>query len=229
MNYLYLLLDLFTISVPLLRSFEPKVNYSSNFKSLFTAIAITGFVFIVWDIIFTAMGIWGFNPRYLVGLSIFGLPIEEWLFFVAVPFASIFIYEVINYFFPRDHLKSSQKVITIVMAMILIIIGGLNYDKWYTVITFLSTGLFLLYLNYIAKVSWLGKFYRAFLIVLFPFFLVNGVLTGTGIEEQIVWYNDNENLGIRLFTIPIEDTFYGMLLLLINVYILEKLRPKKTE
>ncbi|MFW5709998.1 MAG: lycopene cyclase domain-containing protein, partial [Bacteroidota bacterium] len=62
-------------------------------------------------------------------------------------------------------------------------------------------------------------------IVLFPFLVVNGLLTGSWIQQEVVWYNNQENLGIRLFTIPVEDFVYGMELILLNVFIYEKLKP----
>ena len=41
-------------------------------------------------------------------------------------------------------------------------------------------------------------------IYLGPFLLVNGVLTGLLDSVSLpVWYNDSENLGIRLMTIPV--------------------------
>lgn len=50
------------------------------------------------------------------------------------------------------------------------------------------------------------------------------MLTETGPEHPIVWYDDNENSGILMLTIPIEDTFYGMLLLMGNVAVYERLQ-----
>jgi lycopene cyclase domain-containing protein len=61
----------------------------------------------------------------------------------------------------------------------------------------------------------------AYLVILLPFFIVNGILTGTGLEEPVVWYNDNENMGVRLFTIPVEDTIYGFLLIGLNITLYE--------
>ena len=51
------------------------------------------------------------------------------------------------------------------------------------------------------------------------FVLVNGVLT----YLPVVWYNDLENSGLRLVSIPADDIFYGTALLLMNVSIYERL------
>ena len=63
---------------------------------------------------------------------------------------------------------------------------------------------------------------------------MNGVLTGgfTGgpDNQPPVFYNDQENLDIRFWTIPIEDFFYSMLMLITNIWLFEifKERKKKT-
>ena len=70
----------------------------------------------------------------------------------------------------------------------------------------------------------MGKFYRAYLVSLIPFFIVNGILTSL----PVVMYNDSENLGIRIFTIPIEDTMYSLLLLLMNIVLFEYFKNEKS-
>ncbi|HBH07608.1 MAG TPA: lycopene cyclase domain-containing protein [Flavobacteriales bacterium] len=211
-HYLYLFLNLASISVPLVFSFDRRVDYAKRWKHLFRSMAIVGGVFIIWDVLFTRAGIWGFNDEYLVGFRVFGLPIEEWMFFFAIPFASIFIYDVSKYFFPR--LKGSfVRPVTFAIVPALVILALVNLDRLYTSITFLLTS-GLIILAFVRYRDLLERFYRTYIIVLIPFLLVNGTLTGWWIQDEVVWYNNDYNLGLRIGSIPIEDTFYGMSLLL---------------
>ena len=71
-----------------------------------------------------------------------------------------------------------------------------------------------------------GIFYLSYAIILIPFTLVNGVLTGYITPEPIVWYNDAENLGIRFLTIPIEDYLYYFLMYGMSYVVYERVKPK---
>lgn len=223
---LYLFLNLASISIPFLYSFEKRMRFIKYWKQVFLSIAIVAFIFISWDILFTAQGVWGFNDNYLVGLNVLNLPIEEWLFFICIPYACIFTHYAIRYFLPYVKLSSFiTKGITIVLLLVLTTLIVLNYDKSYTFYNFSLLALILLY-SLIAKEAELSSFYISFLIILIPFFIVNGILTGSYIEDPVVWYNNNENLGIRLGTIPVEDIGYAFSLIFLNIILIEKFKRR---
>lgn len=223
----YLLINLSSISIPFLFSFHPKLRFDRTWFAFFPACFIVGFVFVIWDIWFTQMGVWGFNDRYLIGFSIFNLPIEECLFFLCIPYACLFTYHCLKLLFPKDYLAPYSKGISYVLGVLLMIIGLLHFNRYYTSITFLLTGGSLLYFGLIRKHVLLGRFFFSYLAILPFFFLTNGILTGSGIEEQVVWYNNAENLGTRMGTIPVEDSVYGLLLLWWNVVLYEYFLGRK--
>ena len=91
-RYTYLIIDFLTICVPFLFSFHPKILFIKSWKSFIPAMTISATVFLVWDEIFTVWGVWGFNPDYLIGISIGHLPLGEILFFVCIPYSCVFTY-----------------------------------------------------------------------------------------------------------------------------------------
>lgn len=212
--YTYLLLNIFSIAFPLAFSFENRVKFYKKWKGLFLGILITGAVFIIWDIWFTANGIWGFNDRYLSGWTIINLPVEEWLFFIFIPYACLFIYEASKYYIRKDYLGRVARPMVFVIALIILVAGFFHLDRQYTGFTFLACGGFLIVHVFFIKAAWLGRFLIGYALSLIPFLLVNGWLTGGFTAEPVVWYNDAENLGIRIGSIPLEDSVYLLLLLL---------------
>jgi len=221
MNALYLLLNLGSISVPFLYSFHPKLQLHKQFLWIFISILLTMVIFIPWDVIFTINRIWGFNETYFLGVKFLSLPLEEWLFFICIPFACVFTHYALLLYFPNLKLnKTSTKWISTGLMALLCILAVMNYDKWYTLINFvLAIPLTLLVYKYNTKL--LQHFFLTFLVMLIPFFIVNGILTGSFIEDQVVWYNNAENLGIRMGTIPVEDSIYAYTMILCNLFFTE--------
>jgi lycopene cyclase domain-containing protein len=220
----YVFLLLFTLSYPLYKSFEDKVQYSKKWKALFPAILLSAIVFITWDVWFTRIGIWGFNTDYTLGIYILRLPLEEWLFFFIVPFSCVFIYEVMNYFVKKDVLQPYTKMISFGLIALLLVVAGLHLDRFYTAVTLLSLAFFLIIHTFILNSPYLGRYYLAWAVCILPFLFVNGILTAA----PVLIYNNLENINLRIYTIPVEDLFYGMLqfLLVITVYEYLKTRPR---
>ncbi len=226
MKYLYLWLNLGSFVIPFLFSFHPRLQFYKKWKSFAIGILVMMAVFIPWDIIFTAQGFWGFSEAYTTGIKFLGLPIEEWLFFVCIPYACIFTHYSLLELFPKwSFSKKAVDIIYVSLVSILIIVLWYHYDKWYTFINF-SYALVLLGIVYNYRRKLLRTFSPSYLVILIPFFIVNGILTGTGIEDQVVWYNNAENLGIRLGTIPIEDTIYNLGMLLTVLFVMDVLKEK---
>lgn len=225
MKYTYLIVDLSSIIIPFIFSFHPAIRFDKKWKAFFPAMMIVGIGFLLWDAIFTDWGVWGFTPEYLVGITIYNLPLEEILFFVCIPYACVFTYHCFKVFGINPISPIVAKYISLILIPTLLAVGISFYDKWYTMTTFvLMSGTLALHLFYF-KSTYLRNFYFTYSILLIPFFIVNGILTGTGLETQVVWYDNMENLGIRIVTIPVEDTFYGMLLILLIVTLVEKWSP----
>lgn len=221
---LYLLILILSASLPILLSFDKKVQFYRNWKVLFPSMIITGSIYLAADIVFAKQGIWGFNPSYHSGILLLGLPLEEWLFFIVIPYASVFIHYVVVYYFPK--LVAGKKFIRIfsaILILLLISVVALNYEKAYTVFNF-SLLILVLIIALFDQSGLLNRYIFSFLFILIPFLIVNGILTGTFISGEVVWYSDQAILGIRIFTIPIEDVGYAFSLILMNLLIITKLQ-----
>ena len=221
---LYLSILIFSAVLPFLLSFDKKVRFYRKWKALFPAMLLTGSIYLAADIYFAKQGIWGFSSSYHSGILFFGLPLEEWLFFIVIPYASVFIHYVVVYYFPK--LLAGNKFIrifSVLLILLLLTVVVMNHEKAYTVFNF-SLFIAVLIVALFDESGILNRYVFSFLFILIPFFIVNGILTGTGIPGEVVWYNDQEILGIRILSIPIEDVGYAFSLMLMNLLIIKKLQ-----
>jgi lycopene cyclase domain-containing protein len=219
--FTYLLVHLFSVFIPVIRSFEKThIYFAGKFRFLFPATVITAVVFIAWDVLFTQWGVWGFSHEYTMNVRLLGLPVEEWLFFFTIPYVCLFTYEVLNYFIKPDLLGRAAQWISwallVLFSMLLIVHHELMYTRWvllFNVFALILVGIAL-------RPKWLGRFYLMFAVIIIPFLLVNGVLTGSFFDRVVVWYSSDFITEFRILTIPIEDLFYafGMLLMVTALY-----------
>lgn len=222
-NWLYLFLDIGTFLCPFFLSFDKNVQYRKSWLSAFLASLIIAIPFLIWDSIFTENGFWGFNPDFISGIYIGNLPLEEVLFFIFIPFACTFIYEVCKHFFRNWNLSFLNKLFYFLIpfyALTLVLIDDFGY---YTLSVVVSSSLVLYWLM-------TNQNYRfaplAFIISTIPFLIVNGALTGGFTDEPVVWYSEAQKISYRIFTIPMEDILYSFTMIIGNIIVFEKLKSK---
>ena len=80
-----------SVLYPVAQSFEKRVYMFRKFRFIYPGILFSATLFIIWDVFFTRHGIWGFNHSYTRDFYLLGLPIEEWLFFLVIPYCIFFL------------------------------------------------------------------------------------------------------------------------------------------
>ena len=226
-SYLYYILHAFILLPILAMSFDSRVVFYKKWKYLLPAIFIVGLIFIIWDFIYTKLGVWGFSHKYTLDLRVLHLPIEEWMFFLSAPFACVFIHECLRYYFPKDVFKSADRIISFGLAILFLVVGIFSWGKLYTAFTCIASSIMIIAHYYSFRNTYRTFFYKTQLVSFIPFIIINGVLTGSITEAPVVQYNLSEMLDIRFITIPLEDFVYCFMMLFSVVTVYEYLMARK--
>lgn len=210
--------------ISLVFSFDKRIQFFRKLKYMLPAIIFTGAIFILWDIRFTQLNIWSFNPEFITGLTILNLPLSEWLFFLVVPWFSILIYETL-----KVRLQQFEKPnVFLVLSLVLLVVFGLitwfSRQRLFAFFTFFLLTVYFGYTIFRNRFKpYYTKFYLAFFISFVPFFIIRIVQT----ELPVIIYNSAHIIGSRIINVPIENLGYFFLLFLMNVTIFEYLKEKQ--
>jgi lycopene cyclase domain-containing protein len=201
----YLLINILIILIPLILSFEKNLRFYKKLPYYLFSISIVSTAYIIWDSIATVRGDWGFNPEYLTEYYLFNLPFEEILFFITVPYSSLFIYETVGFYIQEKKFEFS-KYYFVIPFILFLVNAYLFVDQTYTFIVSLYAASFILIsILMFAKLLLSRNFWITILIMFIPFFIVNYILTSV----PIVTYNSIAIWNIRITTIPAEDFIYS--------------------
>jgi lycopene cyclase domain-containing protein len=208
------------IAGPATLLFIAKDKVTLNLRAFALAFLYVCMPFIVWDMWAASNEHWGFNPRYIIGPYIFKLPIEEMLFFVTVPFAMTFVWELMA---SRVKDINNPKIIQCILWVVVIVSGMAAgyFDGAYTKSVLLALS-FCSLLLLRSKIYVLARFWRFQLYHLGVFVVFNGVLTAL----PIITYSGSAIIGIRLGTIPLEDFAYSFCL--ISLFVLAYNKQSKS-
>lgn len=213
----YLLFNLFIfVPILLISLIRPYKLRAIPFKSGAISITVSALFFIAFDMYATQL-FWYFNPKYILGMYLYKIPLEEFLFFFSVPFACLFIWENIR------NQKKTAPDFTALLILLFSAIGmyGLNHRIWYTV----SVSGMMIACIALDKILRTGLFrnkrFYIFLIVVNVLTLIfNLYLTA----RPIVLYDFQFKTNLSVITIPVEDFIFGTALLTLNTLLYEKLR-----
>lgn len=223
----YLLINLIIIIFPLLLSFEKQVRFYRRMPALAVSFFAVGIPFIVWDILAASRGDWAFNSAYVGRTMLFGLPLEEVIFFPVVLYATMFTYEVLRHYIFEKKINVRREFFYVLSAVLFS--AGIIFVKVPYTSTVLLVSAFAAFMSgkcFYGLVS--TVYYLLFITVtLILFFAFNMILTGL----PVVIYSENAILGVRAWTIPAEDFLYNysMLTLYLGVYWLYSEKREKSE
>ena len=224
MKYEYLLFNLAVVLGPVASQFTRQIKSVSHWRLKLCVSVIVMIPYVIWDAIVTGSH-WQFNAAYTLDFRLFGLPIEEWLFFITVPFGCLLVWETLP---QADRWLARFKPLRYVRSVLYV---ALPVGIWVFSTGKQYTGLVLCCFGLVGLVDMLLKtdlFLRPktyfYLAIVFGLILVfNGYLTA----RPVVMYGEAYQVGYRIWTIPVEDFGYGFTLMLFNTMLYEKLKNGK--
>lgn len=220
MNFTYLLLALGILVIPVVLLFVKKTSFNQTIKFAIPAVLITGLAFSIFATVLVIAGVWSFHPAYLTGISLWKIPVEEFLFSTAISLAGIGVYVTLNAFFPNNGLDKFSLSFSNLLMGICVAMLIFTYTKWYSAISFGALFVLIFYIEYLNKLRFTYKFYRGFLVALILFYIAYGLISAL----PVISYTDVINL--KLGAIPFESHFYFMGMLLMSVYLFELFKSR---
>lgn len=224
MKFEYLLFNLAVVVGPVVSQFSRRIKSVSRWRLKLLVSVIVMIPYIIWDALVAGLH-WQFNETYTLDFRLFGLPIEEWLFFITVPFGCLLVWETL----PQldrwlARLKSLRHIRNVLYAALPVGIWIFSTGKQYTGLVLCCFGLVGL-VDVLLKTDLLlcPKTYLYLAIVAGLILVFNGYLTA----RPVVIYGEAYQMGYRIWTIPIEDFGYGFTLMLFNTMLYEKLNNGK--
>lgn len=223
MNYTFLLLNLGLLLMPFLFAIDKNTFGLAQISKTILPSFLVAIIFSGLALLLTILTVWQFNGVYVMGINYKTYPVEQSMFFFSFSFAGLNIYQYLNEKFPNNKLQQFSLTASNLVLGVCVAILFFGYSKWYTAITFGTLFGLLLYIEYVNKLRFMYRFYRAYVASLILFAVCFVLIS----QLPITTYLPAETLKMNVADIPIESFFFIMAMLLMAVYVLEWFNAKK--
>lgn len=196
----------------------------SDWKAISTAIIICTAVFLAWEELFVRLGIWGVNEKYTLSARYGNMVLEKWLFYLTWPFAFLILYDSLP---AKNVFGYYAKPMSVFFLVFAILMGWHYQGRLYTTVCCYALAILVTVQLFVVKGAFLGRFYLAYFIFLLPALALESWLNGSFAHEPITWYDNMENSGFRVFTVPIENLLFLLLLFMLNVTVYERAKKPR--
>jgi hypothetical protein len=217
MTYTYLILAIFLLLIPFCFTIDSKIFKPAILKSTIVPSVVVTVIFSEAAVFFAIKKIWVFNPIYVLGSYYRSLPVEGYLFIFAFSFAGLGIYNYLNAKFPKNYFQKYSFALSNLLFGVFIAILFFAHKLWFPLITGVMALVLLVGVEYMNRLRFMYRFYRAYAACLIPFYIVYGLIGNL----PIITYSKVETFDFALAKIPFENHIYMMGMLLLGVYLLE--------
>jgi isorenieratene synthase len=217
----YLLFDLVVMAGPAVATRYPPTTFRGRWTLALVAALIVAVPFIAWDLQVTGRH-WTFNRAH-TSVWLLWMPLGEWLFFLTVPLACSYTWEMLT---GGVDPAPARRAGPVWVAAGGLLVAGLA--AWSRGLEYTGFACAVLAGAIAADLAAGGRVMRhrrlrLFIILVVGFTAIfNGYLTA----RPLVLYDARYQLDLRIGTIPIEDFAYGLALVVANVALLERLRDR---
>ena len=217
-EFTYYIFNIIVFLPVLILSFMTDVKPHRHIRGLFAGYLLVSVPFMIWDVWATSAGHWGFNSEYVTGPYIFNVPLEEYLFFLTVPFALVYVWGVV-----KKHV--TDKALAGILP--LLVFGAVAAISIWTLVAYWENGytrsamiaaLIATVAAATSRLAYTKRFWTFQVILLGLFMIFNSILT----MLPIITYGQDAIIGLNVGTIPVEDFFFNFafatLFLLVYMY-----------
>ncbi|SOD15399.1 lycopene cyclase domain-containing protein [Pedobacter xixiisoli] len=223
MKFTFLLLALGLFVLPLIFHFDKKIFRDGNFRAALGASLISAIVFSTITVVLQLLGIVAFDASNTIDVVFKDIPVEQYLLNLSFSFTAIALFQYLNMKFPNNDLQKYSLSLSNLLLGLCVAFLFFGYPKWYTLSTFATLLILLFLIEYVATLRFMYRAYRAFVVMLIPFYLVYGFL----FWNEISLVAKNQLTGMYVAKIPVENHFIALSMLLVSIYMFEFFKSKR--